>query len=105
MAEKKQYTATTSTGDTVTASEGTKVEPEPFHAVAEEMAGEVFDPNAAARAEAGIGPGLQDSEAIHPARWVAEPTAEEMRDAQVKQLQREIDRLKKQQDKVKKGEA
>jgi hypothetical protein len=111
MADSKSGTAELSTqisgpGADVTVSEDARMpEAEPFHRVAEQKQGEVFDPNAARREAENRGPGLQDSEALHPAHWNPEYTDEELRAARVKQLDREIARLKAERDAVKKGDA
>lgn len=84
-------------------------DPDPRHAGPEKVGAskDVFDPNAALRKARGVGPGLQDSEAIHPAVWVDEDSDEARKsaaEAHVQDAQRALDRAKATADKVKKGE-
>jgi hypothetical protein len=54
--------------------ESDKADPDPLHAGPKRLGLKdvPFDPNAAMRKKAGQRPGLQDSEALHPAVWVDE---------------------------------
>jgi hypothetical protein len=71
------------------------------------LQGVPFDPNAALRKKMGVGPGLQDSEALRPAVWVDE-NSEEARKASADALefdaQRALDRAKAEADAIRKGE-
>jgi hypothetical protein len=72
--------------ENVTVSVDDKPAAEPGHQLAARLEGEVFDPNAARRLAEGRGPGLQDSEAAHPATWVQ---ASDIAAADLVRLQRE----------------
>lgn len=78
---------------------------EPMHKFAE--ASDAFDPNAALRNKAGVGPGLQDSEALRPAAWVdseSDAARAAAADAEVAAAQRLLDRAKARAKAVKAGE-
>jgi hypothetical protein len=66
-----------------------------------------FDPNAALRKKMGVGPGLQDSEALRPAVWVDQDSDEARKasaDALEADAQRAFDRAKAEADAIRKGE-
>jgi hypothetical protein len=94
----------------LTVSEADKADLDPLHAAGAAALGlsEVpFDPNAALRNKAGQGPGLQASEAIHPAVWVDE-NSDAAREAYAASLvadaEAALDKAKAQADAYKKGE-
>lgn len=84
-------------------------EPDPRHAGPEKLGlqGTPFDPNAALRKKMGVGPGLQDSEALRPAVWVDE-NSDAARKASADALefdaQRAFDRAKAEADALRKDE-
>lgn len=85
------------------------VEPDPRHAGPEKLgkdASKLADPNAALRKARNVGPGLQDSEVIHPAVWVAEDSEEARKasaDAHVQEAERALERAKEAAKAVKEG--
>jgi hypothetical protein len=90
-------------------SQKDSADPDPRHAGPEKLGlqGVPFDPNAALRKKMGVGPGLQDSEALRPAVWVDE-NSDEARKASADALefdaQRALDRAKAEADAIRKGE-
>jgi hypothetical protein len=91
-------------------SESDKAEPDPMHAGPAKLGlSEVpFDPNAAMRKKAGVRPGLQDSEALHPAVWVDENSDEARKaaaEAHVEDAELALEQAKKRASAIKKGES
>lgn len=86
-----------------------KADPDPMHAGPKKLGlpSVPFDPNAALRKKAGRRPGLQDSEALHPAVWT-EQDSDEMRkaeaDALVEDAEANLEKAKAQAEALKKGE-
>jgi hypothetical protein len=89
-------------------SSGDAAPPDPLHAGPEKLGRpERFDPNAALRNKMGVGPGLQDSEVINPAVWVDENSdaaREAAADSAVQNAERQLERVKRDADAVRKGE-
>ena len=91
---------------TVKVSKGDMPDAEPGHKLAEKS--DVFDPNAAMRSKLGYGPGLQDSEAVHPAVWTDVGYAESAKaeaDRMEKAAERAYERAKARAEALRKGEA
>jgi hypothetical protein len=89
--------------------ESEKADPDPLHTGPKKLGlKEVpFDPNAALRKKAGRQPGLQDSEALHPAVWVDEGSEEAMKasgDALVADAEANLERAKREAEALRKGE-
>jgi hypothetical protein len=94
---------------TVKVSSGDTPEPDPRHAGPEKLGRDApADPNAALRAVRGVGPGLQDSEIIHPAVWPdvagSKEAAKASAEAHVKDAERELDAAKRRAKRIEKGE-
>lgn len=108
MADTKETTgsvlvAQTTTGPETISKDAPMPPPEPGHTIAEEKHGEVFDPNAALREAQGRGPGLQDSEAVHPAVWVQDVDPLIAVEREIARRERELKQLKQQRDDLKKS--
>lgn len=90
---------------TLKVSAGDMPDAEPHHSLAAKS--DVFDPNAALRNKMGHGPGLQDSEAAHPAVW-ADLDSDASRKAAADKIEqdakRAYDKAKRQAEAVRKGE-
>lgn len=102
--EKESGTDPLSNLPTVKVDAGDMPEAEAHHALAEKA--DVFDPNAALRNKVNVGPGLQDSEAIHPAVWVdvdAQRSAQAAADKIEKDAKRAYDRAKARAKAVREG--
>lgn len=90
-------------------SAGDSPAPDPLHAGPKKLGieGTPFDPNAAVRAKMGVGPGLQDSEALRPAVWVDEASDDARKaaaDAHVQDAQRALDAAQKRAEAIRKGD-